>query len=61
MPDASGGMTVIDHLRELRSRIIRCVLAVAAGMIGLLTWYDPMKNLLTRPYVNLCNSHPSFG
>lgn len=61
MSEPAGGMTVIDHLRELRSRIIRSILAVAAGMTGLLVWYDPMKNLLTKPYVNLCAANPAFG
>ena len=50
-------MTVLDHLRELRSRIIRSVLAVALGMMGLLAFYDPVKNFLTRPYVRLCASN----
>lgn len=54
-------MTVLDHLRELRSRIIRSVLAVAVGMMGLLAFYDPVKDFLTRPYVRLCASHSKFG
>lgn len=54
-------MTVMDHLRELRSRIIRSVLAVGVGMMGLLAFYDPVKNFLTRPYVRLCNSSARFG
>ena len=54
-------MTVLDHLKELRSRIIRSVLAVAVGMMGLLAFYDPVKDFLTRPYVRLCTSDPKFG
>src|SRR2546429_675538 len=32
-PAASGGsvMTLVDHLSELRTRLIRCVIAVVAG------------------------------
>ena len=54
-------MSVMDHLRELRSRIIRSILAVAAGMMGLLAFYDPVKGLLTRPYVRLCASSARYG
>lgn len=54
-------MSVIEHLKELRSRVIRSILAVAAGMLGLLAFYDPVKNFLTRPYVRLCTSNPQFG
>ena len=54
-------MTVMDHLRELRSRIIRSILAVGAGMIGLLAFYDPVKEFLTRPYVRLCASAARYG
>ena len=54
-------MTVMDHLRELRSRIIRSILAVGAGMMGLLAFYDPVKEFLTRPYVRLCASAARYG
>lgn len=54
-------MTVMDHLRELRSRLIRSVLAVAVGMMGLLAFYDPVKNFLTEPYVRICTARPSLG
>lgn len=57
--DAS--MSVMDHLRELRTRLIRCVLAVAVGMMGLLAFYDPVKNFLTEPYVRICTAKPSLG
>ena len=54
-------MPVMEHLRELRSRIIRCLLAVAGGMLLLLAFYDPVKNFLTEPYVSLCRQRPDFG
>lgn len=57
--DAS--MSVMDHLRELRTRLIRCVLAVAVGMMGLLAFYDPVKDFLTEPYVRICAAKPSLG
>lgn len=53
-------MTVMDHLRELRQRVIRALLAVAVGTIVMLAAYDPVKNWLTRPYRNLCAARPEF-
>lgn len=58
-PDSA--MPVMEHLREMRSRLIRCILAVAAGMLLLLAFYDPVKEFLTEPYVRLCAERPDFG
>lgn len=55
-----GAMTIMDHLRELRQRVIRSLLAVAVGTIVMLAAYDPIKNWLTKPYRNLCASRPEF-
>lgn len=55
-----GSMSIMDHLRELRQRVIRSLLAVACGTIVMLAFYDPVKNWLTLPYRNLCNSRPEF-
>ncbi len=55
-----GSMTIIDHLRELRQRVIRALLAVVVGTIVMLAMYDPVKNWLTKPYRNLCNEKPEF-
>jgi len=57
---ADGSMTIMDHLRELRQRVIRSLLAVAVGTIVMLATYDPVKNWLTKPYRNLCNEKPEF-
>lgn len=50
----------MDHLRELRQRVIRSLLAVAVGTIVMLAAYDPVKNWLTKPYRNLCTTRPEF-
>lgn len=55
------GMSMMDHLRELRMRIVRSVLAVGISTLVLLAFYDQLKNLLTRPYTNLCARRPDFG
>jgi sec-independent protein translocase protein TatC len=53
-------MPIMEHLRELRSRIIRSFLAIAVASLTMLTVYDPVKNFLTQPYRNLCSSRPDF-
>lgn len=58
--DTDGSMTIIDHLRELRQRVIRALLALAVGTIVMLAMYDPVKNWLTKPYRDLCNEKPEF-
>lgn len=57
---ADEAMTLTEHLAELRSRIIRAVLAVAAGMIVVLAFYDPVLRFLRRPYDNVCQRRPDL-
>jgi len=47
-------MTLTEHLAELRSRIIRALLAVVIGVIVLLAFYDQVLNFLWEPYKKLC-------
>ena len=53
-------MSMMDHLRELRMRLVRSVLAVGVSTLLLLAFYDQLKNLLTQPYKNLCKERPDF-
>ena len=53
-------MTLVEHLAELRSRIIRSLLAVVVGIIVLLTFYDQVLNFLRRPYNTLCKHKPNL-
>jgi sec-independent protein translocase protein TatC len=47
-----GRMPLLDHLRELRNRLIKAVLALAVGMgIGLIPWvFDRVWALVERPF-----------
>ncbi|MGI8430250.1 MAG: twin-arginine translocase subunit TatC [Solirubrobacteraceae bacterium] len=56
VPSDSGQMTLIEHLIELRSRIIKCALAVAIG--AALGWivYVPVLRFLTDPLRQLSNN-----
>lgn len=53
-------MTLTEHLAELRTRIIRSLLAVGVGVIGILAFYDPVLDFLRRPYDNLCERRPDL-
>ena len=46
-------MPLMEHLRELRSRLVRAVLALAVGTIVALVFYDPVLSFLTHPYEDI--------
>jgi sec-independent protein translocase protein TatC len=46
-------MAVIEHLRELRRRIIIVVLIIAAGAVVGYVCYDPILRFLERPYCSV--------
>lgn len=54
-------MPIMEHLRELRMRIVRSLLAVMIGTIVILAMYDPVKTFLTEPYRNLSSTNPDFN
>jgi sec-independent protein translocase protein TatC len=57
---ASGRMTIWEHLAELRTRLVRCAIAVALGMgIGYFV-YPYLFDFLARPYAELCDCVPKF-
>jgi sec-independent protein translocase protein TatC len=45
-----GRMTLVEHLTELRSRLIKCALAVAVGAVICWIFYDPIFRALIDPY-----------
>jgi len=52
VPD-DGTMTLIEHLRELRNRVIKCVLAILAATIASFFFYDQLFDLLTDPFTSV--------
>lgn len=60
-PTADGGMTIFQHLAELRMRLVRSLLAVAAGSAVILIFYDSFLQFLTQPYRNICSERPDFN
>jgi sec-independent protein translocase protein TatC len=53
-------MSLMEHLAELRMRLIRSILAIALGAAGVLAFYDQVLQFLTKPYRDLCASRPDF-
>jgi sec-independent protein translocase protein TatC len=45
-----GTMTLFEHLRELRYRLVIAILAIIAGMIVAWFFRDPLMIILERPY-----------
>ncbi len=47
---ADGSMTLFEHLRELRYRLVIAALALIAGMVICAFFYNQLFAILTRPY-----------
>lgn len=54
-------MSILDHLSELRQRIVRSLLAVGLFAALILIFYEPVLRFLIRPYVSTCGAHPEFN
>jgi sec-independent protein translocase protein TatC len=48
--DPEGRMPLGDHLRELRSRLVKAILAVVGGMIVGFIFFRPVWHFVMRPY-----------
>ena len=55
--DPEGRMSVIDHLRELRRRVIIMLLIIAAGAVIGWVFYDPILRFLEHPYCSVPARH----
>lgn len=58
---ADGSMSLMEHLIELRSRLFKATLAIAAGMIAGYLLSQHVYNLLERPYTNLAERMTAPG
>jgi sec-independent protein translocase protein TatC len=50
----SGEMTLLEHLAELRLRLLRSILAILIGSVVGFAFYDQVLDFLTGPYKDLC-------
>ena len=48
-----GRMPVMDHIRELRNRVVKMLLALGAGMIAGFIFFNPVWHVIERP---LCHA-----
>jgi sec-independent protein translocase protein TatC len=52
---AGGQMSLIEHLNELRSRLIKCIIAIALGALIIWIFYDPIFRFLLKPLEDACD------
>lgn len=58
MPAATGGhMTLMEHLIELRSRLIKCIVAIALGAVVGWFAYPHVVDILMEPLRDLAKNH----
>jgi sec-independent protein translocase protein TatC len=57
---AESGMTLVEHLTELRKRLIICVIAVAVGMLIAFLAYEWIFDFLIHPYRQIANEGNSL-
>ncbi len=48
--DPTATMSVVDHLRELRDRLVWSLLAVAIGAVLCFIFFEPIIHLMVQPY-----------
>jgi sec-independent protein translocase protein TatC len=48
--DPTASMSVVDHLRELRDRLIWATIAVAVGAVVCFIFFEPIIHLMVEPY-----------
>jgi sec-independent protein translocase protein TatC len=52
--DRPARTTLVDHIRELRNRIVKMALALTAGLVVGLIWFNQAWRVIQRP---LCTAH----
>jgi len=48
--DPTASMSVVDHLRELRDRLIWSIIAIAVGAVICFIFFEPIIHLMVEPY-----------
>jgi sec-independent protein translocase protein TatC len=60
VPD-DARMSLIEHLTELRDRIIKVVIALVIGMLIAFLLYDQIFAILIAPYEDIANTHNTIS
>jgi sec-independent protein translocase protein TatC len=59
--DPEGRMPLAEHLRELRNRLAKALLAILVITVGAAFFYDEIINLITRPILDSIGCGHSFS
>jgi sec-independent protein translocase protein TatC len=59
--DTTGTMSMMEHLDELRTRLIVSIGAIAVGMIGGWFLYPTVFKLLRNPFCEFMTTHPNLA
>ena len=59
--ERAGSMSVVDHLTELRHRIIICLWAVGGAAIVAWFLYEPFKDIIRKPYCAFVVQNPQLA
>ncbi len=57
----TNDMSIMEHLAELRTRLVYSILSIAVGAVVLLIAYEPVLSFLTAPYRDLCATNASLN
>jgi sec-independent protein translocase protein TatC len=57
----TGTMTLIEHLEELRHRLIVSLVALGVGSVPAWFLYEPIKDALRAPYCEFLSRNPAFS
>jgi len=57
--DPTGTMTIVEHLEELRYRLVLAIGSIGVGSIAGWFLYEPVIRLLKDPYCTYVAAHPS--
>jgi sec-independent protein translocase protein TatC len=55
--DPEGRMPLMEHLRELRNRLVKAILGVILGTVVGFIFFDPIWNFIKAPYCRLPQAH----
>ena len=58
---AQGSMTLTEHLRELRSRLVKAGIAIAIGMVLGWVFYDQIFSWLSQPFNSVIDAARADG
>ncbi|HYJ60984.1 MAG TPA: twin-arginine translocase subunit TatC [Actinomycetota bacterium] len=59
--ERAGSMTLVEHLTELRHRVIVSIWAIAIAMIAAWFLYEPFLSLVREPFCTFITDNPEFA